>query len=74
MPGETTLIGLKKQEVITAEDKITALKTNYEDPFIGFISKMRDQGAAEEVAAFGEISQPVSSPSSAYIAPSGALS
>ena len=36
-PFETTLIGLKKQEVITAEDKVTALKTNYEDPFNDFI-------------------------------------
>ena len=33
MGGDTTLIGLKKQEVVTADEKAAALKTNYEDPF-----------------------------------------
>lgn len=50
MPGETTLIGLKKQEVITAEDKVTALKTNYEDPFIGYIKTMRNQVSDEALS------------------------
>ncbi len=30
---ETTVIGLKEQEVVTADEKVTALKTNYLDPF-----------------------------------------
>ena len=42
-PGETTLIGLKKQEVVTADDKLTALKTNYDDPFIDIITTVRDE-------------------------------
>ena len=36
--GETTLIGLKKQEVVTADEKITALKSSYEDPFVDIIT------------------------------------
>jgi len=35
--GETTLIGLKGREVVTVDDKITALKTNYEDPFVDLL-------------------------------------
>ena len=38
--GETTIIGLKKQEVITVDEKLTALKTNYEDPFVDLIKTL----------------------------------
>ena len=39
--GETTLIGLKKQEVVTADEKMAALKTSYEDPFVDIIKTMQ---------------------------------
>lgn len=38
--GETTIIGLKKQEVITVDEKLAALKTNYEDPFVDLIKTL----------------------------------
>lgn len=37
--GETTLIGFKK-EVITVDEKVAALKTNYEDPFVDLLKTL----------------------------------
>lgn len=46
--GETTLIGLRKQEVVTVDAKVTALKTNYEDPFLDIIQVMKQVPTAGE--------------------------
>ena len=43
MGGDTTLIGLKKQEVVTADEKAAALKTNYEDPFGDTLKDLQNQ-------------------------------
>jgi hypothetical protein len=41
--GETTLIGLNKQEVVTADEKTTALKTSYEDPFHDLVKMLHQE-------------------------------
>ena len=62
--GETTLIGLNKQEVVTADEKMTALETNYKDPFYDLVKQLHKKSlAGDEKAIAGD---------NVYIAPDSA--
>ena len=45
--GDTTLIGARGPEVITVNEKIEALKTTYEDPFVEIIDMMQNDDDGE---------------------------
>ena len=60
--GDTTLIGLNRQEVVTADEKLTALKTNYEDPFADLLKHLShggDEPVTEGYTAPSQISPTV---------------
>ena len=53
--GETTLIGLNKQEVVTADENMTALETNYKDPFYDLVKQLHKKSlAGDEKAIAGD--------------------
>lgn len=38
--GDTTIIGMNRQEVVTRDEKEAALKTNYVDPFTDLLQNL----------------------------------